>query len=160
MARKQSATKKASPAAASPATIDVLLNEKRTFAPPKAFAAQANARSSAVYKKASKNPEAYWADWARQLTWDKPWKKVLDWKPPHAKWFTGGKLNASVNCLDRHIDGVRRTKAAIVWEGEPGDRRTLTYRELYIEVNKFANVLQVRGPLGDRVRLPRNGPSS
>ena len=157
MARKQSEKKKASPvpaAAASPATIDVLLSEKRTFAPPKAFAAKANAKSSAVYAKGSRNPEAYWADWAKQLTWDKPWKKVLDWKPPHAKWFVGGKLNASVNCLDRHIDGVRRTKAALVWEGEPGDRRTLTYRELYIEVNKFANVLRKLGiRRGDRVTI-------
>ena len=113
MARKQSETKKASPvpaAPASPATIDVLLSEKRTFAPPKAFAAKANAKSSAIYAKGARNPEAYWAEWAKQLVWDKPWKKVLDWKPPHAKWFVGGKLNASVNCLDRHIDGVRRTR--------------------------------------------------
>jgi acetyl-CoA synthetase len=157
MARKQPARKKASPApvaSASPATIDVLLSEKRTFAPPKAFAAKANAKSSALYAKGAKNPEAYWAEWAKQLTWDKPWKKVLEWKPPHAKWFLGGKLNASVNCLDRHIDGFRRTKAAIVWEGEPGDRRTLTYRELYIEVNKFANVLRKFGiRRGDRVTI-------
>jgi len=155
MARKQAARKAAQPAApAAPATIDVLLSEKRSFAPPKGFAAHANAKSAALYAKGAKDPEAFWADWAKQLTWDKPWKKVLDWKPPHAKWFLGGKLNASVNCLDRHIDGFRRTKAAIVWEGEPGDRRTLTYRELYVEVNKFANVLRKLGiRRGDRVTI-------
>src|SRR5450631_264048 len=111
------------PVVAADATIDVLLSEKRQFAPPRAFAQKANARSAAIYKKAERNPEKFWADYARQLTWYKPWKKVLDWKPPKAKWFVGGKLNASVNCLDRHLDGPRRNKAAIIWEGEPGDRR-------------------------------------
>ncbi|HTS03183.1 MAG TPA: AMP-binding protein, partial [Thermoanaerobaculia bacterium] len=153
---KQAVRKGAPPAvpSAAPATIDVLLSEKRSFSPPKSFVAKANARSAAVYAKAARNPEAFWADWARQLEWDRPWKKVLDWKPPHAKWFVGGRLNASVNCLDRHIGGVRRTKAALVWEGEPGDRRTLTYRELYVEVNKFANVLLKLGiRRGDRVTI-------
>src|SRR3974390_97636 len=136
------------------ATIDVLLSEKRSFAPSKAFAAKANAKSQAIYAKGEKHFEQFWADFARELDWNRPWKKVLDWKPPHAKWFVGGKLNASVNCLDRHIDGVRRTKAALVWEGEPGDRRTLPHRELYIEVNKFANVLKKLGiRRGDRVTI-------
>ena len=152
MAKKSAAKMAASPAA--PATIDVLLSEKRSFAPSKAFASKANAKSAAIYAKSAKSPEAFWAEWAKQLTWEKPWKKVLDWKPPHAKWFLGGKINASVNCVDRHIGGVRRTKAALVWEGEPGDRRTLTYRELYVEVNRFANVLKKLGiRRGDRVTI-------
>ncbi len=78
---------------------------------------------------------------AGALEWSRPWDKVLEWTPPHAKWFVGGKLNASVNCVDRHIRTARRNKAALIFEGEPGDRRTLTYWDLYVEVNKFANVL-------------------
>ena len=91
------------------------------------------------------------------VTWFTPWKKVLDWKPPFAKWFVGGKLNVSYNCLDRHLEGEnawRRNKAAIIWEGEPGDTRVLTYGELHREVCKFANVLKARGvKKGDRVAL-------
>ena len=91
---------------------------------------------------------------ARELEWSKPWKTVLEWDPPWAKWFTGGKLNASVNCLDRHVRGATRNKAALIWEGEPGDTRTLTYWDLYREVNKFANVLESLGvKRGDRVAI-------
>ncbi|MGH9369504.1 MAG: acetate--CoA ligase, partial [Thermoanaerobaculia bacterium] len=135
-------------------TIEALLKENRAFPPPKAFARQANVRDPGVYRKADRNFQKYWADFARQLQWYKPWKKVLDWKPPKAKWFVGGKLNASVNCLDRHLDGPRRNKAALIWEGEPGDQRVLTYRELHRDVCKFANVLKSLGiRKGDRVTL-------
>src|SRR6266446_3408658 len=108
--------------------IETLLDEQRRFPPPDSFTAQAHVRDSTPYERARRDPEGYWADWAKQLEWSRPWDRVLDWKPPHAKWFVGGKLNASVNCLDRHLDGPLRNKAAIVWEGEPGEERTLTYR--------------------------------
>jgi len=134
--------------------IDVLLKEKRRFRPPKAFAARANVRDPGIYRKADRNFEKFWEGFARELSWFRPWKKVLDWKPPKAKWFVGGKLNISVNCLDRHLDGPRRNKAAIIWEGEPGDQRVLTYRELHREVCRFANVLKGLGVRkGDRVTL-------
>ena len=135
-------------------TIEALLLEKRQFKPPKSFAAAANISDPAVYRKADRDFEKFWAGFAEELEWMKPWKKVLDWKPPRAKWFVGGKLNASVNCVDRHVRGSRANKAAIVWEGEPGDTRTITYRELLREVQKFANVLKSLGVgKGDRVTL-------
>jgi acetyl-CoA synthetase len=135
-------------------TIEALLQESRTFPPPKAFAAKAHVRSASVYKTADQNFQKFWAGFARELAWSRPWKKVLEWKPPRAKWFVGGKLNASVNCLDRHVAGPRRNKAALIWEGEPGDQRVLTYRELLREVGKFANVLKKLGVRkGDRVTL-------
>jgi acetyl-CoA synthetase len=124
------------------------------FPPPKEFAAEANVRDPEVYARAAADPEAFWADWARQLEWFEPWHTVCEWTPPHAKWFVGGKLNVSFNCLDRHLAGPRRDKRAIVWEGEPGDQRTLTFAELSIEVNKCANVLRSLGVgRGDRVTL-------
>ncbi|MDQ2971194.1 MAG: acetate--CoA ligase, partial [Acidobacteriota bacterium] len=135
-------------------TIEALLLEKRRFKPPKGFAAQANVSSAAVYRKAERDFKRFWAGFAGELDWFKPWRKVLDWKPPRAKWFVGGKLNVSVNCVDRHAAGPRRNKAALVWEGEPGDQRTITYRELLREVGKFANVLKSLGVgKGDRVTL-------
>ena len=135
-------------------TIEALLQEKRTFPPPKAFAARANVKDKAVYARADRDFEKFWADFARELVWTRPWKKVLEWKPPKAKWFLGGKLNVSVNCVDRHLDGPRRNKAALIWEGEPGDQRVLTYRELHREVSRFANVLKKLGvKKGDRVTL-------
>ena len=128
--------------------------QDKTFPPPPEFAACANIRDPEVYARAAQDPEAFWADWARQLDWFEPWHTVCEWKPPHAKWFVGGKLNVSVNCLDRHLEGPRRDKRAIVWEGEPGDRRTLTFAELSREVNKFSNVLRGLGVgRGDRVTL-------
>ena len=134
--------------------IEVLLREKREFKPPKTFAKQANAAKASVYRQADRNFQKFWGDFARELDWFKPWKKVLEWKPPRAKWFVGGKLNASVNCLDRHLEGPRKNKAALIWEGEPGDQRTLTYRELHREVSKFANVLKKLGiRKADRVTL-------
>ena len=135
-------------------TLEALLLEKRRFPPPKEFAKKAHVSNTAVHRKADRDFERFWEGFAKELDWIRPWKKVLDWKPPKAKWFVGGKLNASVNCLDRHLAGPRKNKAALVWEGEPGDQRTLTYRDLYREVCKFANVLKSLGvKKGDRVTL-------
>jgi acetyl-CoA synthetase len=134
--------------------IDVLLQEHRKFEPDPAFRARANIASPDVYAKASADVEKYWAEQAAKLEWSEPWSKVLDWKPPHAQWFLGGKLNASVNCVDRHIRSGRRNKAALIFEGEPGDRRTLTYWDLYVAVNQFASVLKSLGvEKGDRVAI-------
>ena len=140
-------------------SIEVLLQEGRNFKPSKEFQKSANVKIAAIYQKAAADPEAYWAEWARKLDWIKPWKKVLDWNPPHAKWFVGGKINVCQNCVDRHVFSkngyhARRNKAAIVWEGEPGDQRTLTYWDLYQEVTRFANVLKKLGiQKGDRVAV-------
>ncbi len=125
--------------------IEALLQEGRRFAPPKGFVKQAVVRTPGVYKEAKRNPLRFWERQAKQLRWTKPWKKILDWKLPYAKWFVGGKLNASDNCLDRHIEGPRRNKAALIWEGEPGDSRVLTYWDLYREVNRFAAALKKTG---------------
>ncbi|HEY6066817.1 MAG TPA: acetate--CoA ligase [Thermoanaerobaculia bacterium] len=134
--------------------IETLLLEEREFPPPEEFSKQANVRDPSIYRTADGDFEKFWEDFARELLWYKPWKRVLDWKPPKAEWFVGGKLNASVNCLDRHVAGPRKNKAALIWEGEPGDQRVLTYRELLREVAKFANVLKSLGvDKGDRVTL-------
>ncbi|MBC7791243.1 MAG: acetate--CoA ligase [Anaerolineae bacterium] len=134
--------------------IDVLLQEHRTFAPPVAFSERANIRNAALFQSAAANPEAFWAEMAASLQWSRRWERVLQWEPPHAKWFVGGQLNVSVNCVDRHIGTPRRNKAALIWEGEPGDRRTLTYWDMYVEVNKFANALKQLGvKRGDRVAI-------
>jgi acetyl-CoA synthetase len=131
-----------------------LLDESRTFAPPDAFRANARANDPDVYARAAADPEAFWAGFAAELEWMRPWTSVLDWQPPYAKWFVGGQLNASANCLDRHVRTARRNKAAFIWEGEPGDRRTLTYWDLYRDVCAFANVLKSLGvKKGDRVAL-------
>jgi acetyl-CoA synthetase len=135
-------------------TIEALLHEERQFRPPKKFIAEANVRDPSIYSKADRDFEKFWAGFARELSWYRPWKKVLDWKPPKAEWFVGGRLNASVNCVDRHVAGPRKNKAALIWEGEPGEQRTLTYRELLREVSKFGNVLKSLGVRkGDRVTL-------
>src|SRR6188472_3800478 len=134
--------------------IDALLKEDRRFPPPEAWTRAAIVSDAAVYDRAAADPESFWAGFARELEWVEPWSQVLEWKSPDAKWFVGGKLNASVNCLDRHATGPRRNKAAFIWEGEPGDRRTLTYWELLSEVNKFANVLRdFKVKKGDRVAI-------
>ncbi len=123
--------------------------EDRVFTPSKEFSKKARISSMAQYKRLYKEsiekPATFWAREAKELVWQKPWKKVLDWKPPFAKWFTGAKLNVCENCVDRHLDGPRRNKAAIIWEGEPGETRTLTYQQLHREVCRFANVLEARG---------------
>jgi acetyl-CoA synthetase len=134
--------------------IDDLLREDRTFAPSAEFRARAVVRDESIYEEAARDPEAFWARLAGELEWSRPWDTVLDWQPPHAKWFVGGTLNASVNCLDRHVRSARRNKAALIWEGEPGERRTLTYFDLYRQVCTFANVLKSLGVgKGDRVAL-------
>ncbi len=134
--------------------IDDLLVETRSFPPSAEFTAQAIVADHTLHAAANADYLAYWAEQARTLSWMKPWKTVLDWKAPHAKWFVGGELNVSANCLDRHLATARRNKAAIVWEGEPGDRRTLTYWELAREVRSFANVLKSLGVAkGDRVGI-------
>jgi acetyl-CoA synthetase len=137
-----------------PPEIHALLTENRAFPPSDEFRAQANVRDAAIYEQASRDPEGFWANFASELEWSSPWTQVLEWNPPHAKWFVGGKINASVNCLDRHVRTARRNKAAIIWEGEPGDRRTLTYFDLHREVCQFANVLKSLGVTrGDRVAI-------
>jgi len=134
--------------------IDALLKEDRSFAPPDAFRRDAVVNDPGVYARAAADPEAFWEAFARELEWIAPWSRVLEWTPPYAKWFVGGKLNVSANCIDRHVRGPRRNKAAFIWEGEPGDRRTLTYWDLYRQVGAFANVLKRLGvKRGDRVAL-------
>jgi acetyl-CoA synthetase len=136
------------------ATLEALLQEKRTFPPPPGFRRKAAARDEGLYRRAARDPERFWARIASELRWEKPWKKVLSWKPPYARWFVGGRINASVNCLDRHLEGPRRNKAALIWEGEPGERRTYTYQDLHREVCQFANALKKLGvKRGDRVAL-------
>jgi acetyl-CoA synthetase len=136
------------------AEISALLREDRTFPPDERVRASANVSDPAIYARAEIDPEAFWESFARELEWAAPWERVLDWKPPHARWFVGGKINASVNCLDRHVRTARRNKAALIWEGEPGDRRTLTYFDLFREVNAFASVLRRLGiRRGDRVAI-------
>ncbi len=135
-------------------SIDVLLHEDRKFPPAERFRQKAHIRDWSVHQRAEADFEGYWAEEAHKLDWIKPWSSVLEWNPPRAKWFVGGKLNVAANCLDRHINTSRRNKAALVWEGEPGDRRTLTYWDLYCEVRKFANVLKTLGVRkGDRVGI-------
>jgi len=107
--------------------IDALLKETRVFPPSAAWRKDALVTDEDVYARAAADPEGFWAAFASELEWSRPWTQVLDWKPPHAKWFVGGQINASVNCLDRHVRTSRRNKAAIIWEGEPGDQRTLPY---------------------------------
>ena len=138
--------------------IDSVLHENRVFEPSADFRTHARVRGmeeyERLYKEAAENPEAFWAGVASELHWFRPWDKVLEWNCPWAKWFEGGKINLSYNCLDRHVAGPRRNKAALIWEGEPGEVQTLTYQQLLIEVSKFANVLKSLGVReGDRVAI-------
>ncbi len=129
----------------STSSIESVLTETRSFAPSKEFAAAARVGSMAdyekLYRRADEEPEAFWAEVAGELAWTKKWDRVLDWKLPDAKWFVGGRLNASASCLDRHVATWRKNKAALIWEGEPGDSRVLTYGQLHREVCKAANAL-------------------
>jgi acetyl-CoA synthetase len=131
------------------ANIESHLVENRVFKPSKEFIKSARIKSFADYKKlyteSIKSPEKFWAKEAAELLWRKKWTKVLDWRLPFAKWFLGAQLNVAENCLDRHLSGPRRNKAAIIWEGEPGDRRVLTYQQLHREVCVFANILKRHG---------------
>jgi len=133
----------------SSSSIESVLTEKRSFPPPAEFAKLAHVKSAAdyeaMYARAADDPEGFWADRARELTWAEPWHQVLDWKLPDAKWFLGGKLNVSVNCLDRHVASSRKNKAALIFEGEPGDSRVMTYGQLHSEVCKAANALTALG---------------
>ncbi|MDB4907349.1 MAG: Acetyl-coenzyme synthetase [Gemmatimonadetes bacterium] len=134
--------------------IDVLLTETRSFPPPAEFARTALLNDPNIYLEAANDTEAFWMEQARTLEWIRPFTKGLEWDAPHVKWFSDGTLNASANCLDRHVRGAKRNAAAIIWEGEPGDRRTITYWELYRQVNQFANVLKGLGvERGDRVAI-------
>src|SRR5262245_57311363 len=140
--------------AATEKALEALLKEDRRFRPSAEFRAEAHANDSSIYTRAAADPELFWAEFARELDWFEPWKQVLEWKPPHAKWFVGGKLNVAHNCLDRHITSAKRNQAALIWEGEPGDERVFTYWDLHREVSKFANALKALGvKRGDRVAI-------
>lgn len=138
--------------------IESHLVENRVFKPTKEFSKQSALSNLTAYRRqyeeSIKRPDKFWAKEASELFWQKKWTKVLEWACPFAKWFIGGKINVSENCLDRHVNSPRRNKAAIIWEGEPGEKRTLTYHQLHREVCKFANVLKRNGVRkGDRVLI-------
>ena len=135
-------------------SIDALLSEDRVFEPSAEFVARAVETDPAIYERAAADPEAFWVEQAERLEWIEPWHTVSEWKPPWAKWFLGGKLNVSANCLDRHVRAGGGDKVAYFWQGEPGEERTLTYRDLYEEVCRFANALRELGVRkGDRVAI-------
>ena len=138
--------------------IHSILKEQRLFEPPSDFSSRANIKSlddyRRLYDEADRDPETFWGNIARELHWFEPWSKVLEWDAPWAKWFVGGRMNLSYNCLDRHLATWRKNKAALIWEGEPGEIRTLTYQQLHSEVSRFANVLKAQGvKKGDRVAI-------
>ena len=134
--------------------IEDLLVEKRVFPPPPGFVEQAVVSDPAIYERAGRDPEAFWAEQADQLVWSRRWDTVMEWTPPFVKWFVGGTLNASVNCLDRHVEAGGGDKVAYHWEGEPGDTRTISYRDLLEEVCRLANGLRSLGvQKGDRVNI-------
>ena len=139
----------------SDATIEVYETEDRRFPPPPEFAAAALTNDRSLYDEAEADYEAFWARQARELlAWNEDFDQVLDWQLPFAKWFIGGKLNVSYNCLDRHVEAGRGDKVAFHWEGEPGDTLTITYADLLEEVSKFANVLKGLGlEKGDRIAI-------
>src|SRR5699024_5016560 len=116
--------------------LNTLLKETRTFEPPESFKEQANFNDPGVYQRAEEDPEGYWAEQAEQISWFEPYSKVLEWDAPHSKWFLDGKLNATYNCVDRHREGPRKNKAAIIWEGEEGNNKIYTYDMLGREVDK------------------------
>jgi acetyl-CoA synthetase len=134
--------------------IQALLKEGRKFPPPKSFVKSASITSPTIYTQARRDPVQFWEKQAKALRWMKPWRKALEWRLPYAKWFVGGKLNVADNCLDRHVEGPRRNKAAIIWEGEPGDTRVLTYADLHRDVSRFAAALKQHGiKKGDTVTI-------
>ena len=146
------------PANEKSSAITSVLQESRLFKPAKDFARRAHIQSLAQYRKlyneSIRSPEKFWAKQAKsELVWSRPWKRVLEWKEPFSKWFIGGQLNLSANCLDRWLDTPRANKAALIWEGEPpGESRVLTYKQLHREVCLFANVLKRNGiKKGDRI---------
>jgi acetyl-CoA synthetase len=138
--------------------LDSSLRENRVFAPPAEFAAKAHIKSvaeyEAMYRRSVEQPDQFWAEAAKELDWFAPWTKVIEGEAQHAKWFINGKLNLSYNCVDRHALGARTNKIALIWEGEPGEVRKLTYGELHTQVQKFANVLKGLGvKRGDRIAI-------
>jgi acetyl-CoA synthetase len=138
--------------------IDSTLQEQRRFECPEEFSRQAHIKSLAdyerLYKESVDDPEKFWGRIASELHWFRKWDRVLEWNCPWAKWFVGGQINLSYNCLDRHVKTWRKNKAAIIWESEPGEVRTLTYQQLHREVQKFANVLRALGvKKNDRVAI-------
>src|SRR5436190_21165391 len=143
---------------AASSNIESVLKENRRFTPSAEFAGEAQVSSLAEYRRlwqeARDNPERFWGRQAESLHWFRRWDKVLVWDEPHAQWFAGGRINVSYNCLDRHLTDGRKDQAAIIWEGEPGDSRVLTYQDLHREVCRFANVLKGLGiRAGDRVTI-------
>src|SRR6476619_1061749 len=147
-------TETALPGSLSEPELENLLAERRTFPPASEFSAQANATAD-LYEEAERDYEAFWARLARErLSWDTPFDKTLEWEPPFAKWFVGGKLNMAYNCVDRHVENGLGNKIAYHWIGEPGDTRDLTYADLQREVSKAANALLELGiQTGDRVAI-------
>ncbi|MEJ7901319.1 MAG: acetate--CoA ligase, partial [Thermomicrobiales bacterium] len=136
------------------ATIEALFAESRTFSPPSDFVNAARLADPAIYDDANADPEGFWAKQAESLSWFRKWDQVLEWDPPFAKWFLGGKLNVAYNCLDRHVEAGRGDRVAFHWEGEPGDRKSITYAELLKEVSRTANALKELGvKKGDRVAV-------
>jgi acetyl-CoA synthetase len=147
-----------SPVTSPTQAIDSILQEHRLFQPPEGFRQQAHVKSLAeyerLYRQAESDPEAFWGEIAKELHWFRPFERVLEWNAPWAKWFLGGRINLSYNCLDRHVQTERKDKPALIWESEPGEVRTLTYQQLLFEVQKFANVLKSLGiKKGDRVAI-------
>jgi acetyl-CoA synthetase len=142
-----------SPSDPSSGIIETLLREDRVYTPSPEFKAQANINDPAVYARAEQDPLGFWMEAAGRISWFKQPTRTLDWNPPFARWFDDGVLNASYNCLDRQLD-TRGDKTAIIWEGEPGEVRTFTYRDLYREVNRAAQMLRNMGVhKGDRVAI-------
>ena len=134
--------------------IAALLSEERVFEPPAGFVAEALVKDRGIYERAEADVEGFWAEQADRLTWFKKWDTVMEWSPPWVKWFTGGTLNASYNCLDRHVEAGGGDKVAYHWEGEPGEQRTVTYKQLLEDVCRFANALKGLGvKRGDRVAI-------
>src|ERR687898_2129296 len=134
--------------------IAALLSEERVFEAPEAFAARAVVQDASIYERAGADHEAFWAEQADRLGWVKRWDAVMTWDPPWVRWFEGGQLNAAYNCLDRHVEAGGGDKVAYYWEGEPGEERAITYRELLDEVSRFANALKELGVRrGDRVAI-------
>lgn len=134
--------------------VEAILNEKRRYPPIESFRKEALIHNRELYLQAEKNPTAFWEEQAKELEWIKPWKQVLNWKPPYAEWFSGGLLNVSANCIDRHLKGANKHKAALIWEGEEGATKTWTYQQLYSEVCRLANSLKALGiKKGDRVAI-------
>ena len=130
------------------ATLQALLEENRIFKPSKEFVKAATIKDDSLYKQAAKDREKFWAKCAEKLDWIQKWDKVLEWNKPYSKWFVGGKLNASYNCLDRHIKNGLGSKTAIIWEGEVEGEKKLTYQDVYESVNKMANALKNLGKIG------------